>query len=92
VFEFPSRPEWMLQAACRVIEPSEVVRFFPTSGGSVTAAREFCERCDVKAECAQFAIDNRVHHGVWGGLSERDRRRARVSSMSRNAQQERRSA
>jgi WhiB family redox-sensing transcriptional regulator len=83
MFEFPPRPEWMLSAACRTIDPPDPGRFFPTSGGSVTAAREYCERCPVKAECAEYAIEHRVHHGVWGGLSERDRRRARVEKAAR---------
>jgi WhiB family redox-sensing transcriptional regulator len=82
MLEFPERPEWMLFAACRAIDPSEVDRFFPSSGGSVAAAREFCERCPVQAECGRYAIDNRVRHGVWGGMSERDRRRARVEAGS----------
>ena len=82
MFEFPARPEWMLSAACRTIDPPDVGRFFPTSGGSVAAAREYCEQCPVKTECANYAIENRVHHGVWGGLSERDRRRARVEKAA----------
>jgi WhiB family redox-sensing transcriptional regulator len=85
MFEFPARPEWMLAAACRTIDPPDVDRFFPTSGGSVAAAREYCEGCTVRAECGAYAIEHRVHHGVWGGMSERDRRRARVERSANRA-------
>ena len=65
---------------------------FPTSGGSVAAAREYCERCPVKTECADYAIEHRVHHGVWGGLSERDRRRARVAKAARGSAPDRKAS
>ena len=90
MFEFPERPEWMMAAACRTIDPPEVSRFFPTSGGSVAAAREYCERCPVRVECGDYAIENRVHHGVWGGMSERDRRRVRVQKAAARAAASRR--
>jgi WhiB family redox-sensing transcriptional regulator len=82
MFEIPQRPDWMLSAACRSIAVTEVEHFFPSSGGSVTAAQEYCKRCPVRAECAGYAIEHRVRHGVWGGMSERDRRRARVKAAA----------
>jgi WhiB family redox-sensing transcriptional regulator len=41
----------------------------------VDAARQICAECPVKAECLEYALENRIDHGVWGGCSERERRR-----------------
>jgi WhiB family redox-sensing transcriptional regulator len=63
---------WMLHAACRGTTPSE---FFPSDGVGVDVARRVCERCPVRAECLEYALAYRIEHGVWGGASERERRR-----------------
>ena len=49
--------------------------FFPSDGVGVDVARKICADCPVKAPCLEYAIRNRVDHGVWGGCSERERRR-----------------
>lgn len=49
--------------------------FFPSDGVGVEAAKEICASCPMKEPCLEYAIDNRVDHGVWGGASERQRRR-----------------
>jgi WhiB family redox-sensing transcriptional regulator len=41
----------------------------------VDAARRVCADCPVKTECLEYALANRIDHGVWGGTSERERRR-----------------
>jgi WhiB family redox-sensing transcriptional regulator len=41
----------------------------------VDAARRICADCPVKAPCLEYALANRIDHGVWGGTSERERRR-----------------
>lgn len=64
--------EWMAQAACRDIDPAV---FFPNDGLGVQAAQHICATCPVVAECLEYALDNRIDHGVWGGCSERERRR-----------------
>jgi WhiB family redox-sensing transcriptional regulator len=63
---------WMAGGNCRNYPP-EV--FFPSDGVGVDRARKICAGCPVMAECLEHALDNRIEHGVWGGCSERERRR-----------------
>ncbi len=49
--------------------------FFPKKGGSSRAAKRVCQGCDVRAECLASALANGERFGIWGGLSERERRR-----------------
>jgi len=63
---------WMLGARCRDLPP---VIFFPSDGVGVEVARRYCAECPVRAECLEFALEHRIDHGVWGGSSERERRR-----------------
>lgn len=62
----------MADGSCRSVAP-EV--FFPSDGVGVDAARRICEGCPVKEPCLEYALVHRVEHGVWGGASERERRR-----------------
>lgn len=71
-FEYDADHQWMLNARCRALEPGE---FFPSDGVGVDKARLICATCPVKAECLEYALRNRIDHGVWGGASERERRR-----------------
>jgi WhiB family transcriptional regulator, redox-sensing transcriptional regulator len=64
--------EWQELAECA--KQSGEVDFFPARGESVRDAKEVCARCAVKSECLDFALRLKVAHGVWGGLSERERR------------------
>lgn len=63
---------WMVRGNCRDEPPS---RFFPSDGVGVEAAQRICEGCPVKSPCLEYALEQRVDHGVWGGASERERRR-----------------
>lgn len=54
-----------------------LVSFFPERGESTVEAKEVCSRCLVKDECLQAALEQVERHGIWGGLSERERRRVR---------------
>lgn len=63
---------WMAKGNCRDEPPS---RFFPSDGVGVEVARRICATCPVKDPCLEYALDQRVDHGVWGGASERERRR-----------------
>ncbi len=63
---------WMRDAKCRGIDPAE---FFPSDGLGVDHARRVCDDCPVRAECLEYALEFRIEHGVWGGASERERRR-----------------
>lgn len=63
---------WMLEGNCRLYPPST---FFPSDGVGVDKARKICNGCSVLDRCLDYALDNRIDHGVWGGCSERERRR-----------------
>jgi WhiB family transcriptional regulator, redox-sensing transcriptional regulator len=65
-------PPWMQHGRCRSLSPAE---FFPSDGVGVERARRICAECPVKAECLEYALTFRIDHGVWGGCSERERRR-----------------
>lgn len=65
---------WQVGARCLEADP-EV--FFPERGGSSKAARAVCNDCPVKVECLRYALANREQFGIWGGTSERERRRLR---------------
>ena len=64
--------EWMARGRCTNVPPS---RFFPSDGAGVDAARKICAECPVKEPCLEHALAHRIDHGVWGGCSERERRR-----------------
>jgi WhiB family redox-sensing transcriptional regulator len=49
--------------------------FFPSDGVGVEVAKRVCADCPVKNQCLEYALENRIDHGVWGGTSERERRR-----------------
>ena len=65
-------PAWMKAGRCRNEEPN---KFFPDNGAGVVAAQIICRECGVRVECLEYALDNRIEDGVWGGASERERRR-----------------
>ena len=64
--------EWMVHARCRELAPET---FFPSDGSGVADAQRVCATCPVAAECLEYALEYRIEHGVWGGASERERRR-----------------
>jgi WhiB family redox-sensing transcriptional regulator len=64
--------DWMLHARCRSLSPGE---FFPSDGVGVDKARKICAQCSVQTDCLEYALKYRIDHGVWGGASERERRR-----------------
>lgn len=64
--------DWMARGLCANVPPSV---FFPSDGAGVEAARKICADCPVKAACLEHALVHRIDHGVWGGCSERERRR-----------------
>ncbi|MDP9391970.1 MAG: WhiB family transcriptional regulator [Actinomycetota bacterium] len=66
---------WRLQALCAETDPEA---FFPDKGGSTREAKRVCTGCDVRAECLEFALTSDERFGIWGGLSERERRRLRL--------------
>lgn len=67
-----SETAWMADGNCRLHPPAT---FFPSDGVGVDRARKICRDCPVAAPCLEYALDSRIDHGVWGGCSERERRR-----------------
>jgi len=63
---------WMASGNCRSYPPAV---FFPSDGVGVDRARRICATCPVSTNCLEYALENRIDHGVWGGASERERRR-----------------
>ncbi len=65
---------WRELAACR---GTDLEVFFPGRGESAGPARQVCARCPVRQPCLDYAVSNRIVHGIWGGLAERERRALR---------------
>lgn len=63
---------WRQRAACRGVEP-EI--FYPISEEEAEEAKAICEACTVREMCLEYALSNRERDGVWGGATERERRR-----------------
>lgn len=64
--------KWMEQGNCRNFAPAV---FFPADGAGVDRARKVCATCPVVQTCLEYALTEHIDHGVWGGCSERERRR-----------------
>ena len=67
-------PDWQERALCAQTDPEA---FFPEKGGSTREAKRICSGCEVRAECLDYALAHDERFGIWGGLSERERRRLR---------------
>jgi len=63
---------WQDRALCAQTDPEA---FFPEKGGSTREAKRVCRSCEVRAECLEYALEHDERFGIWGGLSERERRR-----------------
>jgi WhiB family transcriptional regulator, redox-sensing transcriptional regulator len=61
---------WQGQALCAQTDPEA---FFPEKGGSSREAKRTCMACDVRSQCLEYALERREPHGIWGGLSGRQR-------------------
>ena len=64
--------DWQEQALCAQTDPEA---FFPEKGGSTREAKRICRACGVRDECLEYALEHDERFGIWGGLSERERRR-----------------
>lgn len=65
---------WQDYANCR---GADADLFFPERGASTRKAKSICGACEVRGECLDYAIEMGEKFGIWGGLSERERRRVR---------------
>jgi WhiB family redox-sensing transcriptional regulator len=78
---------WQLYANCLGVDPD---LFFPERGASTKEAKQVCQGCVVREDCLEYALANGEKFGIWGGLSERERRRIRRQrALARAAQQPR---
>ncbi|GMU79261.1 MAG: hypothetical protein AMXMBFR46_20540 [Acidimicrobiia bacterium] len=65
---------WQERANCLGVDPD---LFFPERGASTREAKSVCRGCEVRGDCLEFALAQGEKFGIWGGLSERERRRVR---------------
>ena len=63
---------WRQRAACRGVHPDI---FYPLSDEDADEAKGICDSCGVRETCLEYALANREREGVWGGATERERRR-----------------
>lgn len=69
---FPEPPAFYEEARCASTDPDA---FFPEKGGSTRKAKKVCLSCEVRSDCLNYALTNDERFGIWGGLSERERRK-----------------
>ena len=74
----PPELAWQERALCAQTDPEA---FFPEKGGSTREAKRVCMSCDVRAECLEYALAKDERFGIWGGLSERERRRVKKQAV-----------
>jgi len=65
---------WQSDSLCAQTDPEA---FFPEKGGSTRDAKKICGSCEVRTHCLEYALENDERFGIWGGLSERERRKLR---------------
>jgi WhiB family transcriptional regulator, redox-sensing transcriptional regulator len=69
---------WQERALCAQTDPEA---FFPEKGGSTREAKKVCVGCEVRAECLEYALAHDERFGIWGGLSERERRKLKKRAV-----------
>ena len=72
-------PGWMANGLCAEVDPE---LFYPEAGAPNRDAKAVCAGCEVRAECLAYALAHRERHGVWGGTTERERRRLRRAPVT----------
>ena len=70
---------WQDSALCAQTDPEA---FFPEKGGSTREAKKVCASCEVRSECLDYALSNDERFGIWGGLSERERRKLKRRAVA----------
>jgi WhiB family transcriptional regulator, redox-sensing transcriptional regulator len=70
--------EWQERALCAQTDPEA---FFPEKGGSTREAKRICQGCEVRSECLEYALGHDERFGIWGGLSERERRKLKKRAI-----------
>ncbi|MBM6546928.1 WhiB family transcriptional regulator [Janibacter sp. YIM B02568] len=69
---------WQERSLCAQTDPEA---FFPEKGGSTREAKKVCVGCEVRKECLEYALANDERFGIWGGLSERERRKLKKRAV-----------
>ncbi len=69
---------WQTDALCAQTDPEA---FFPEKGGSTREAKKVCLTCEVRDDCLEAALFNDERFGIWGGLSERERRKLKKRAV-----------
>ena len=69
---------WQTDALCAQTDPEA---FFPEKGGSTRDAKRICGSCDVRGDCLEYALQNDERFGIWGGMSERERRKLKKRAV-----------
>lgn len=64
--------DWRDRALCAQVD---LELFFPGKGGSAREAKRMCAACDARSDCLAWALEHQIRYGIWGGLSERERRK-----------------
>ena len=75
---FSRRPEWQDEALCAQTDPEA---FYPEKGGSTVQAKRVCLACPVRSQCLSYALKHDERFGIWGGLSERERRKLDATAV-----------
>ncbi len=78
----PGDEQWQELALCAQTDPES---FFPEKGGSTREAKRICTGCEVRDACLEYALANDERFGIWGGLSERERRRLKREAWDADA-------
>lgn len=68
---FVDMEDWTALARCRGMDPEA---FFGRNLTEARSALRTCDRCEVRQQCLEYAVSQRIDIGVWGGLTERQRR------------------
>ena len=69
---------WQTDSLCAQTDPEA---FFPEKGGSTRDAKRICTSCEVRTQCLEYALENDERFGIWGGLSERERRKLKKRAV-----------
>ena len=78
LFDNGTEEQWQERALCAQTDPEA---FFPEKGGSTREAKRVCLSCDVRDDCLESALMNDERFGIWGGLSERERRKLKKRAV-----------
>lgn len=78
MFDVAEEQQWQERALCAQTDPEA---FFPEKGGSTREAKRICQGCEVRTECLEYALQHDERFGIWGGLSERERRKLKKRAV-----------